>query len=77
MSTDEFLRDLESQFELDPNSLSVELRLEDLKAWDSMAAMGFIALADRLCSVQVTGDQLSGCQTVQDLLTLLPLDDQT
>ena len=76
MDKDEFLRRFETQLELDPNSITEELRLKDFEAWNSMTAMGFIALADRLCSVQITGDQLAGCQTVADLLALLPLDSQ-
>ncbi len=76
MNKHEFLRRFETQLELELNSVSEELRLEDFKAWDSMTAMGFIAVADRLCAVQITGDQLAGCQTVGELLALLPLDSE-
>ncbi|MEO0531383.1 MAG: acyl carrier protein [Planctomycetota bacterium] len=75
MSKDEFRREFASQLQVDESALSSETALADVEGWDSMTAMEYIALADELCSVQVTGAQLAECETVGDLLAVLPLDE--
>ena len=40
-------------------------------SWDSIAAIGFVALADEYFGVEVNGDDLVRCQSVDNLLGLL------
>ena len=46
-------------------------KLADLEAWDSMAALSFMALADETCGVRVAPKDIPGCITVNDLVALV------
>jgi acyl carrier protein len=67
----ELLNRLGELLELKPGTLKPEDRLQDLEAWDSLAVMGFIALADEHCSVILSPQQLASCKTVGDLIQLV------
>jgi len=56
--------------EMPPGSLTGAERLADLEAWDSLAVMSFMALADEHCGVTVAPKSIAACQTVNDLLAL-------
>ena len=71
MTKGEFLQALEGQLEVPENSLNENQRLADVAAWDSMAAVLFIALADEKAGVTVSGDQIAKSKTVKQLLDLL------
>ncbi len=71
MTKDEFLRLFQEKLELEPRTLSGHESLKDTGFWDSLAAITFIALADEKFGVEVSGDQLAACATVDDLLHLL------
>lgn len=40
--------------------------------WDSISAVQFITIANMLYDVVIDADQLGGCRTIGDLLSLLP-----
>ena len=71
MKRDDFLRLLEDELEIADVILSPEVQLSDLEAWDSLAAVEFIAIADEQFEIQVAGTDLEKCETVNDLLLLL------
>ena len=71
MTRSEFLRALERQLELPEGRLKEDQFLSQVEAWDSMAAVLFIALADEKVGVTVSGNQIAGAKTVGQLLSLL------
>jgi acyl carrier protein len=71
MTRREFLRALEGQLEVPEGSLNENQALTDVEAWDSMASVLFIALADEQVGVAVSGRAIAESQTVNDLLSLL------
>jgi acyl carrier protein len=71
MKRSEFLRALESQLEVPDGSLNEHQSLSEIEAWDSLAAVLFIAVADEKVGVIVSGDQIAKAKTVADLLALV------
>lgn len=71
MTKSEFLRKLEQSLEIDEGSLDGARKLEDLEFWDSMSALIYMALADEELQVEVSGDQIMRCKTVDDLVALV------
>ena len=71
MSRSEFLRALEEKLELPQGKLRGDQVLAQVEGWDSMAAVIFIALADEKAGVTVSGNQIAGAKTVDQLLDVL------
>ena len=71
MSHAEFLQALEAELEKPKGSLDPHQLLAHVEGWDSMAALLFMALADSRLGVVVSGEQIAGAKTVNDLLALL------
>lgn len=71
MTKSEFLRLLEAQLEVPSGSLNGNRRLAEVEAWDSMAAVLFIALADEKLGAAIVGNDIAQCKTVDELLSLL------
>jgi acyl carrier protein len=71
MTRGEFLRMLEGELELPEGSLNENQTLAEVDGWDSMAAVLFIALADEKVGVTVSGNQIAGSKTFNELLSLL------
>jgi acyl carrier protein len=69
MTQAEFLASMDELLELPAGTLTGSEKLEDLEAWDSMAMVGFIALADSN-GAKVAARQVAGCDTVADLMPL-------
>ena len=63
-------RDLETILELDPETIKGPETLDEL-AWDSMAVVMFIAMADQNYSVAVAPSKLVNAKTVNDLYALV------
>jgi acyl carrier protein len=72
MTYQEFLRELEDVLEMPSGSIKGTEKLADLAAWESMAAISFIAMADSKLGASVSADKLATCQSVADLATLFP-----
>ena len=72
MTTAEFYRELEEVLEMPANSITGAEKLADLTAWDSMAAISFIAMADSKLKASVSADKLAACTSVADLAALFP-----
>ncbi len=50
---DTFLRRMETLLEIAPNTLQGNTRLADISEWDSLAVLGFIAMADNELNKQL------------------------
>jgi acyl carrier protein len=66
-----FVRKFENLLELDENSILVTTALADVPAWDSMAVLAFLDMADEEFGATPSPKAIAGCRTVQDLLALV------
>lgn len=71
MRRDEFLRELEALLELQAGALKGTEALQDTGAWDSLAVVSFMALADEKLDLTLSADKINACKSVPDLLGLL------
>jgi acyl carrier protein len=70
MTREFFLDKLATALELPPGTLSPTTRLDEI-AWDSMAELSFISLADGQLGASVSAGAVSDCKTVGDLIKLV------
>jgi acyl carrier protein len=70
LTRQQFLDQLGELLEADSPLTGAE-RLQNLAAWDSLAAISFMAMADAECSMKVAPKDLAGCMTVDDLTALV------
>lgn len=68
MTTEKKIELLEEMMELDEGTLTPETDLEDIEEWDSMAKLSLIVLVDDECGKSLTGQEIKGFTTVQDIL---------
>jgi acyl carrier protein len=68
MAREEMLRLIEELLEVPAGSLTGSELLESLGGWNSMAMLGFMALADEHCGVTLSPRKFVACQTVNDLI---------
>jgi acyl carrier protein len=52
-------------------NLSLDMKLKDIKEWDSLGIISIIALYDQLFSIVLTLEQLNSCKTVEDVINLV------
>lgn len=71
MTKEGFLRMFEETVMAPPHSITGNEPLDQLKDWDSLAVMAFVAQADEHFSLTVSHHDLSWCQTVNDLWEFL------
>jgi acyl carrier protein len=71
MTRQDALRLLEHMLELEAHTLSGTQRLKDLEAWDSLSPLAFLALVDKEFGQAIPTSQVLGCQSVDDLVSLL------
>ena len=57
-------------FELEDDEVNAELDLSTV-AWDSLAIVSVIALADDIYGVFLEGEKLKACSTVADIVALV------
>jgi acyl carrier protein len=55
----------------EPVDLKPDTALADLPEWDSLAALAVIVMFDMEYGVTITGNDLKGCATVQDVHAML------
>ncbi len=70
MERQQFLSLLDELLELPAGTLTGAEKLDDLERWDSLAMMGYIALADEHFHVTLSPRQFLNCRTVGDLISL-------
>ncbi len=71
MSEREKLALLEDMLELDEGDLSVDMALEDIDEYDSMAKLSLIVLMEDEFGVKLTGDVIKGFETVGDIVAMM------
>lgn len=57
--------------DMDPSDLSASTRFRDLADWSSLAALGVLAMADDEYDVEITGNELRGAETIQELFDII------
>lgn len=76
MDKTKFLNEFAKVMELDVvKVLTGAEQLADIKEWDSLAVLGFIAMVDRHMSKTLNVDKITQCKTVDDLWTLIGEQD--
>lgn len=70
MTQQELLTYIQDALQRD-DELKVEMNLQDLEEWDSLAIVSLISLYDTHFGISVTGNTLRGCQKVGDLITIV------
>lgn len=71
MSRDEFLLHLDELFEEDAHTLTGDENLREMEMWDSLTALGFIALVDEQFDMILSGNDIENCETINDLVALV------
>lgn len=70
MTMESFLAEFADLVEVEAGSLKAEDQLEALENWNSMAMMGYIALADTASGKKLSPRQIRECETLADLAKL-------
>jgi len=70
MTLTEFHSQLDNILELPSGTIKGDEGLENLPAWDSLAVLSFIAMADEKLKVQFSARDIAACTTVADLARL-------
>lgn len=68
MNMQEKLAALEDLMELDEGTLKPGDKLEDIEEWDSLSALSYVVLMGDEFNKKVSGQQIRGFETVQDIL---------
>lgn len=70
MNQDELLEVVAEILEVEPGTVTLADRLEDID-WDSLSNISFIAEVDTRLGTTLDADELAAAQTVQDLFALV------
>lgn len=70
----EFIQKIEALLELPAGALKAETELQQLAEWNSMAAVGFLAMADGEYGKSVSPSEVSKCKTAGDLAKLVNVE---
>ena len=68
-----FFEEFSSLIGVERSSISNNSRLDELE-WDSMALISTMALIDEIFDIVVSGDKLTECITIGDILALVKID---
>lgn len=72
MELNDFITRFADQFDdTDPSEITASTIFHDLDEWSSLTAMGIMALAKTEYGKQLTGAELRGCATVEDVFNLI------
>jgi acyl carrier protein len=71
LNTDDFYHKLDEILDIPAGTLKGGESLKEFDGWDSMAMLGFIALADEIYGVTIPAKRIPACQTVDDLAGLI------
>lgn len=67
-----FIKKIEAEIDgITPGTLTPGSRFRELPEWSSMHALIIIALAETEYDVSITGEELRGCKTVQDIYNVI------
>lgn len=71
MTIEKKLELLEDMLEMNAGELKVDAELANLENWDSMAKLSLIVLMDDEFGKEISGEQIRGFKTVQDILDFM------
>jgi len=72
MDLNEFVANFADQFdETDPSEIQASTEFHELDEWSSLTGMGIIAMAKTQYGKTITGKELRGCETVEDVFNLI------
>jgi acyl carrier protein len=72
MNIQEFISIVEQEFdEVEKGTLEASTSFRQMEGWSSMHALILIALVDNHFDILLTGEELRGLDTIQDLYDLL------
>ena len=71
MTDREKLALLEDMLELDEGDLALDMALDDIDEYDSMAKLSLIVLMEDEFGIKLTGDVIKGFETVGDITALM------
>ena len=72
MELAEFIQKIEEEFEdAPPGSVTGDTEFRKLEGWSSMMALIIIAKIDSAYNVTVTAEELTACNTINDLFELV------
>ncbi len=72
MEINDFLAKFADQFEdTDPEEIKADTHFHDLEEWSSLIGMYIIAMAKTQYGKAITGKEIKGCVTVEDLFNLI------
>ena len=70
MTKQELLIEMQNALQRE-EELDLDMRLDDIEEWDSLAVISIIALFDQLFSIIITEKQLSNCEKIEDIVNLV------
>lgn len=70
MTKIELLEEIKEMLQRD-ESISFDMKLEDIEEWDSLAKISIISLYDELFETTITTNHLISCKTINDLVNLV------
>jgi acyl carrier protein len=68
---EQFVHSIKDAFEDPPDNLGLSTILRDLESWDSLTSVMLVAEIYADYRVQISGEEMSGCRTVADLMSLV------
>jgi acyl carrier protein len=71
MTKDQFLRALEEALVIDAGTLTDGLALADVREWDSLGVVEFQSLVDEQLGKELPPQQITACETVDELVALV------
>lgn len=66
-----FLKSVETAFEQRASGVTLKTAFRDLPEWDSLASVMIVAEMYSDYGVQISGEELEDCRTVEDLKNLV------
>lgn len=70
MSEKEFLEKMVDILDAE-EEFTLETKLEDIEEWDSLSAVGYIAMANTSCQKNINPDDIKKAEYIKDLYNLL------
>jgi len=74
MKNNEILSEIKEALQMD-DELNVDMLLEDIEEWDSLAIISIASLYEQLFSKIISSDEIKACVTVGDLINLSSTND--
>ncbi len=72
MELNDFIENFADQFdETDISEIQPDTEFHELDEWSSLTAMGIIAMVKTQYGKTITGKEIRGCSTVEDLFNLV------